>query len=100
MTETMMTTRQERAEKRAQTLATKRAEHAAGSFPPRCWVRINDTVRAYGGLIGKVKSHNDLRTEQCPDIPVEIGVVFSPGNIMIWFKPSEMERSRPPLEPW
>lgn len=83
----------ERAAKAQQTLALKQAEHDAGDFPRQCWVKVTGRGH-YAGRVGKVHSHNDLRTPQHPTIPVEIGVVFGKGGYPVWFSSGELERCR------
>lgn len=91
---------QERLEKARQTRENKAAEHAAGDFPSRAWVKVKAGRGHYSGKVGKVQSHNDLRTKQHPNIPVEIGVVFTKGGMPAWFEPGELERCPPPTGHW
>lgn len=102
MTETTMTEHQIRAVKSKQTREDKKAAHDAGDFPRRCWVMIDPKIKVYGGKVGKVSTHNDLRTPAFPTITVEIGVVFSKGtqSMPIWFHAEELTRCKPPAQAW
>lgn len=99
MTETT-TAHLERAAKARQTRQSKTAEHEAGDFPSRAWVKVKDGRGHYSGRVGKVQSHNDIRSKQHPTITVEIGVVFSKGGQPTWFEPGELDRCPPPAQHW
>ncbi len=87
-----------RAEKAQETARRKLAEQESGPLPPRSFVRVVAGHESYLGKVGKVHSHNDLRTSDLPNIPVEVGVVFTPGGGAqpVWFYPSQLTRCPPP----
>lgn len=96
MTTTLTPT--DRAAKAQETVRRKQADHNAGAFPQAAFVKITSGHEAYRGRIGKVHSHNDLRTEALPNLTVEIGVVFTGGGgqIPIWFTADQLERTSRP----
>lgn len=96
MTTTLTPT--ERAAKAQVTISRKQEAHNAGDFPQRAFVRVIKGNERYRGKVGKVHSHNDLRTERLSNIIVEIGVVFSGGGGQepVWFAADELERSSSP----
>lgn len=76
----------------------KQAEHDAGEFPRRAFVRVARGGKQFAGKIGQVHSHNDLRDDRLPEIAVEIGVVFTGGGgqTPVWFTADELVRCAPP----
>lgn len=61
------------------------------------FVKINK-ASAYDGKVGRIQSYNDLRDKDHPSIPVEVGVVFFPGQGQhpSWFLPYQLEYAKEP----